>query len=177
MDKIRAARKVLTGTWLLASLMCLSFSPLMAQKVTGTISGTVVDSSGAVIPGATVVVTNESTGVTIFRTTTDSSGAYTIPAVQPGTYVIMVSHAGFRTLIRHGVVIQVTQNAVVDFTLTVGAITQRVSVTAAPPLLVTQSATLASIVGSKQVMALPLNGRYFTNLVTPLHRSYPLRRL
>jgi Carboxypeptidase regulatory-like domain len=164
MDKARRMQKASIGTLAFVLCMCLGPSLLWAQKVTGTISGTVVDTSGAVIPGVTIVVTNESTSVTIFRTTTDSSGAYTIPAVQPGSYMMTVSHAGFRTLIRRGVVIQVTQNAMVNFTLTVGAITQRVSVTAAPPLLVTQSATISSIVTGQTIANLPLNGRYFFSL-------------
>ena len=151
---------------LLTSVICLSFATLQGQKVTGTVSGTVVDSSGAVVPGANIVVTNTNTGVVIFNTATDQTGTYNVPAVQPGTYSIAVSHSGFKTDLRSGVVIQVNQNGVVDFTLQVGETSQQVEVTAAAALLVTQSAALSNVVGEKAVASLPLNGRFFTELVT-----------
>ncbi len=146
-------------------LCCLGAQPVWGQKVVGSIAGTVVDSSGSVVPGATIVVTNTSTSVTIFRTTTDSSGTYVVPAVQPGTYVITASQKGFATEVRQGITIEVNQNIMVNITLTVGATSQRVTVAGAAPLLVTQSAALSSEVGPTAVSALPLNGRYFTDLV------------
>jgi hypothetical protein len=155
-----------TSALLLTGVICFSFVTLQAQKVTGTVSGTVVDNSGAVVSGANIVVTNTNTGVVIFNTTTDETGTYRVPAVQPGTYSIAVSHSGFKTDVRSGVVIEVNQNGVVDFTLQVGETSQEVEVTAAAPLLVTQSAALSNVVGEKAVSSLPLNGRFFTELVS-----------
>jgi hypothetical protein len=161
-----------TGAALLVSVICLSFSTLQGQRVTGTISGTVTDASGAVVPDASIVVTSTNTGVTIFNTATDQTGAYSVAAVQPGTYSIEVSDSGFKTDVRLGVVIQVNQNGV-DFTLQVGETSQRVEVTAAASLLVTQSAALSNVVDSKGVVNLPLNGRFFTDL--PLGEVAPMK--
>src|SRR6266851_4344050 len=93
--------------------------PVSAQVTTGTIVGTVKDSAGAVVPGATVTVTE--TGKRTSSTyTTDSTGAYTAPFLIPGTYELGVDVQGFRKYLRRGVVLQVNQRARVDITLEVG---------------------------------------------------------
>lgn len=136
------------------------------QKTSGSISGTVVDPSGAVVPGTSIVVTNVDTNVEVFRSATDEAGRYVAPSVQPGNYIVTASHAGFRTDVRRGIVLLVNQDATIDFTLRVGAVTQMVEVTAGAPLLITQSAALSDVVERKPVEDLPLNGRFFVDLVT-----------
>lgn len=139
--------------------------PILGQRDTGIITGTVRDSTGAVIPQARVVVTEAATEVQAFGTTSDEAGRYTAPALKPGEYVVTVEREGFRREVRRGVVLQVNQVAVVDITLQLGQVTETVEVTEAPPLLRTESAELGEVVEHRRVVDLPLNGRFFVNLV------------
>jgi len=152
---------------LLIGLVAMTCPQLVwGQKVSGSISGTVVDSSGALVPGAAIVITNVDTNVTVFQGATDDAGRYVAPSVQPGNYTIKASRTGFGTEARLGVVLLVNQDATIDFTLHIGAVTQTVEVVGGAPLLTTQSATLSDVVERKPVQDLPLNGRFFVNLVT-----------
>ena len=122
----------LKGFVLLIAWMTLS-GVTYGQVITGTISGTIKDSSGAVLPGASVQVQNMDTGQG--RTvTTDARGYYTAPNIRPGNYEVSASVAGFQTEVRQGLMVNVGQASVIDFTLQVGAVTERVEVTAEAPL-------------------------------------------
>lgn len=100
-----------------------------AQLPTGTILGIVKDSTGAVLPGSSVTLRNANTGVTR-AAVTDETGVYRVPALPVGRYDIVVELPGFNTAVQRGVELTVTQEAVVNFTLQVGAPTQQVEVTA-----------------------------------------------
>jgi hypothetical protein len=146
---------------LLACLGCAS--PALAQLPTGTILGTVRDASGAVIPGATLTVTNSDTGLT--RTTFSSNdGSYRLPALPVGRYELRASLDGFRTAVRDGITLAVTQEAVVNFTLEVGTLAETVAVTAEAPLVNTTSGSLGALVDAQAVAELPLNGRNYIDL-------------
>ncbi|MBI4478950.1 MAG: TonB-dependent receptor [Acidobacteria bacterium] len=133
------------------------------QVITGTISGTVKDSSGAVLPGASVQVQNTDTGQG--RTvTTDSRGYYTASNIRPGNYEITASVAGFQTEIKRGLIVNVGQASVIDFVLQVGAVTERVEVTAEAPLVETTNAVVSGLVTERQVEDLPLNSRSLIEL-------------
>lgn len=139
--------------------------PLIGQAVTGTIGGVVTDPTSGAVGGAAVTVKNPATGLT--RTaTTARDGTYRIPFLPVGTYEVSAEQAGFQRLVRSGVVLQADQVAVIDLQLTVGAVTQSVEVTGDAPLLDTGSHQLGAVIGEKQVLALPLNGRNFVHLVT-----------
>ena len=147
---------------LLALVLVLSGS-LWAQITTGTISGTVKDSTGAVLPGATVEIQNVETGIT--RTvSTDSRGYYTAPNLSLGQYAVTASLSGFQTVVRRGITLNVGQNAVIGFTLQVGAVTESVEVTGEAPLVETTTATVAGLTDAKQVQDLPLNARSLLEL-------------
>jgi len=149
--------------WILATILSLT-AAAWPQVTTGTIVGSVTDTTGAVVAGAKITVKNMDKGTTLpFET--DLSGAYRAPFLIPGTYQVTVEKAGFRTETRSGLVLQVDQQAKVDFTLTVGQVTETVSVTAAAPLVESQSASLGQVVNQQAVEALPLNGRNFAQLV------------
>jgi hypothetical protein len=149
----------------LLGLAALSLAvPSRAQVTTGTIVGTVQEASGAVIPGASVTVTNTEKG-TALAFETDQNGSYYAPFLIPGTYEVKVERAGFRAEARSGIVLQVDQRARVDFTLSLGQVTQTVNVTAAPPLVQSESASLGQVISQAPVEALPLNGRNFAQLV------------
>src|SRR3972149_1376814 len=103
--------------------VCLVGGMGLAQVTTGTISGTVKDSTGAVLPGTKVVVLNQETGIT--RTVqADAAGHYSAPALGLGNYQVTASLEGFQTEVRKGIVLTVGREAIVDFQLPVGAVTQ-----------------------------------------------------
>jgi hypothetical protein len=136
----------------------------LSQAVNGAFRGTVTDSSGAVIAGAKITTTNLSQGQVRY-TTTDKSGYYAIAQVPPGEYSITVTKPGFDTAIRSHVELLVNEDLQVNYQLNVGAVTQSVEVTGAPPMLRTADATLGLVIGSEQTVDLPLNGRQFTQLI------------
>jgi len=139
--------------------------PAFGQAVTGSISGLVTDPSSAAIGGALIAVRNSGTGLTR-NTKTAGDGTYTVTLLPVGVYEVSVERAGFQRLVRSGVALQADQVAVLDLQLTVGAVTQSVEVTEDAPLLDTGSHQLGAVIGEKQVLALPLNGRNFVHLIT-----------
>jgi hypothetical protein len=149
---------------LLATFATLLAGSSHAQVTTGTITGTVKDSAGAVVPGATVTVT-ETGKQTSSVYTTDSSGSYTAPFLIPGTYSLAVDMPGFRKHVRHGVVLQVNQRARVDVTLEIGTFAEATEVTALAPLTRSDSAEMGEVIEERAVRELPLNGRNFATLV------------
>jgi Carboxypeptidase regulatory-like domain len=139
------------------SLVCFAYRA-GAQQGRGTILGTITDSSGSAIVGAKVSVTNVDTNITN-AATTNSSGFYTSPSVNPGNYQVTVEHAGFRTAIRTGLVLQVDQHAEIDIQLEVGAVGDSVNVSGDAPLVNTENASIGQVIESRSVQELPLNGR------------------
>jgi len=136
-----------------------------AQLPTGTISGVVKDASGAVMPGASVTVANTETGLT--RTgVAGADGTYKFPALPVGTYEIRVEHPGFQRAIQSGLKLNVGQEAVMNFSLQVGAVEQTVAVTAEAPMIETTSATVSGLVAENEVRDLPLNARNLVELAT-----------
>ena len=134
-----------------------------AQLPTAKIVGAVKDTSGASVPGATVKVTNVDTNVT--RTlTTDSDGSYNALELPTGNYQVEVTANGFKTGVRKGITLDVTDAPVINFTLEVGATEQQVTVSSEIPMVDTQDATLGGVVGQQSVQNLPLNGRNYVDL-------------
>src|SRR5215470_6288931 len=132
-------------------------------QTTGTITGTVADQSGAAVPGATVTLKNTDTGIS--RTTlTSENGKYEALSLPAGTYEISASLTGFRMVVRTGINLKVGQNAVVDFALQVGEVSQSLTVTGDIAQIETTTATVANVVDEKKVTDLPLNGRDLTQL-------------
>lgn len=136
----------------------------LAQTATGTFVGVVTDQGGAVVPGATVTVTNKGTNRSV-TVTSNESGAYVVPLLNPGEYEITVTKPGFKKAVRGAVTIQVDQRAAVDFTLASGDISESVVVSATAPLLETGSSSLGQVIGNEKIVGLPLNARGVFNLV------------
>src|SRR5579864_7559813 len=153
---VRASRGRLAAFYLAALLLPLLFSFLVrAAEVTATISGMVNDATGAVVPKATVTLTN--TGTNVSRTTlTDSGGSYLFTLVPIGTYRLSVEQTGFRKYVRDGIVLNVNQNAKLDVALQVGASDQVVEVTGDVTQVDTLSATLGSVETERRILDLPL---------------------
>jgi len=148
-----------------ASLFALSAPVSIAQSsTTGGLTGTVTDPSGAVISGATVTVTSLGTGQT--RTAaTDANGSYKFNQLQPGNYSVTFSASGFKSLEVPSITVSITETAVVNRKLEVGAQTQQVTVEATSQSIQTTNATVGSLVGSKTVTTLPLSSRNYTNII------------
>jgi hypothetical protein len=140
---------------LIGSLLLLPPVALAQLGGTGTIEGTVTDSTGAVVVGAKVTALEVATGVATVRTTT-SSGLYTISTLQPGSYTVTVSAAGFETLASENIHLDGLQVLSLNLTLQVGAASQTVTVTTAPPVLETGEATLGAVIENDVYQSLPL---------------------
>ncbi len=145
------------------TLLTLSLLALEAQD-TATISGAVTDQSSASVPGAQVTLINAATQFTRI-VETNASGEYVAANIPTGSYVITVLKSGFEKLHRSGVQLTAATTLTVDLRISVGSETQTVSVTEAAPLLQAQSAEVSSLVDSRQMVALPLVSRDFTDLV------------
>ncbi len=135
-----------------------------AQLPTATILGTVRDASGAVVPGASVTAKNVDTSQTRSGKTA-ADGSYRFNALPVGNYEVRVEHAGFEAAVRGGLTLTVSQEAVVNIALEVGAATQTVSVTGEAPLVDTTTGSLGGTVDEQKVANLPLNGRNYIDLV------------
>jgi Carboxypeptidase regulatory-like domain/TonB dependent receptor len=147
--------------WL--AVLILAAIPAAAQLPTGTILGTVKDSSGASIPGAMVTLKNTDTNLTK-TATTEQDGSYRFPELPVGHYEMTATAAGFRTETRAGLNLEVTQQGVINFSLQVGATTQQVTITSDIPLVNTQDSTLGGTVNETKMAELPLNGRNYIDL-------------
>jgi hypothetical protein len=130
----------------------------------GTILGTVIDNSGAVVANAKVDVTNIATGITS-HTQTSSDGNFTAPYLTPGGYRVTVEAPGFQKAVADNIVLAVAQQARVNVTMKPGSVSESIEVQASAVALDTDSATVSQLISQKQVEQLPLNGRNFLNLL------------
>jgi hypothetical protein len=151
--------------------LCLAFAVVLAlmprtvaaQAVTGTILGTVTDSTGAVVAGATVTLTHTGTGNS--RTVvTDTHGEYAAPSVPTGVYTVTAELQGFRTIALSNIEVGVDQRVRIDLKLEVGTMTETVTIEASSPLVSTQTSELGTTIGEEAIETLPLNGRNFVSL-------------
>src|SRR6266446_809422 len=146
----------------IALLLMLGAMPASAQSI-GTILGVVKDNSGAVVPEATVTITNNETGLS--RTVPSSAdGAFRAPALPVGRYDLRIEKTGFRTEVQRGLTLEVGQELVVNASLQVGAVTQELVVSGEAPLVNTTSSSLGSMVNEQRMSDLPLNGRNYVDL-------------
>src|SRR5581483_2170633 len=138
------------GRVLAAVLLLPVFAGLVWGQVTASITGIVRDSSGAVVPSASVTVKNLESGLT--RTTeTEANGGFSVPSLPVGQYEVTAEKAGFKLQIRRGITLVVGQQAVVNLTLEIGDVQQQVMVMAEAPLVNTTLASTSGLVGEKEV--------------------------
>ena len=144
-------------------LACLVSAQLAFGQAatTGNIIGTVTDPSGAAVPGVEVTATNVATGVTTTGQTTES-GNYTLLRLLPGNYTVTFTKEGFQTAVQHNVTVAVGTSTTVNMGLQLGAVTQKVEVTAAPALVDTTNAEVTTRLSSNLIQSLPISGRNFT---------------
>jgi hypothetical protein len=155
---------------LLAALMSVASSgTAWAQggSTAASIIGTVSDASGAVIPGATVLVKNNGTA-TEFNATTNDQGGFTIPAVDPGTYTVTVTLMGFKTAVLNNVVVNAATPASVRVRLEVGGLEETVVVSGGSEIIQTQSASVTTTIDTNQILKLPTGSRSALEFITSL---------
>jgi hypothetical protein len=146
---------------LLASLLFPTMT--FAQTDSATIVGTVVDRTGAALPDVAVTLTDLATNArTVVKT--DAGGNYIATPLKIGNYTVSVAVQGFKEVTRAGIVLNVQDRLRVDFALQVGSVNEQVTVNEAAPLLQTESSALGQVIGGKQIVELPLNGRDYTQL-------------
>jgi hypothetical protein len=145
------------------TLVLVTPHAVFPQATSGTVLGTVLDPSGAVVPNATVTVADTARGVN-FKTTTNDSGNYTQSQLTPGNYSVSAERAGFQKVTQENVAVNVGQSARVDLTMPVGTAGQEVTVSEAPPGVITDSAQLQTTLTARQIDQLPVLNRNFTNL-------------
>ncbi|PYU29828.1 MAG: TonB-dependent receptor [Acidobacteria bacterium] len=160
-----ALPKLVASVLALVGLIVLGNCPVHAQGFAAAITGTVTDTSGAVLPGTMVTVKHLETGLTR-AVEADTSGNYSIPSLPVGEYELTAEKMGFQREVRRGINLVVAQEAVLNLTLQVGSVVQQVTVTEEAPLVNTTMTSTSGVITEAQVKELPLNGRSFDQLLT-----------
>jgi hypothetical protein len=162
-----APKQIRGGFLVFVAFVVMLLTPLRiySQVVGATLSGTVTDQSGAVIPSTQISIKNTATGFT--RTvTTDPAGFYTAPNLLPGSYEITATASGFATEVQTGITLTVAAQQVLNFALRVGTVTEKIRVAGEAPTVQLASSSISAVVNSTTVRELPLNGRSWTDLAT-----------
>jgi Carboxypeptidase regulatory-like domain len=149
--------------WLLLLITAAVALPCRAQQVTASLSGTVKDPTGAVIPQAVLTARNVGTGVAA-KTISNSAGSYIFPSLGPATYTLLTQAKGFEISVISGITLTVYQKATIDVVLRVGSVTQSVRVAGAAPLVSTTSASIGTVINQQQIVDLPLDMRRTSGL-------------
>src|SRR6202140_5301675 len=144
---------------------CLLASEVGFGQTFGSIDGETRASTGAIVAGVTVTVSNNGTNA-VRSAVTNDAGVYSFPSLAPGTYGLRAEKPGFRTIVRSQVELQVQQAARVDFELQVGQVSESIEVRSDAPLLATDDATVGTVIENKRIVELPLNGRNYLQLVS-----------
>ncbi len=162
----RRAARTFSSFVLVLSLIVLSLSAASgAQELAATLTGTVTDASGAVVPGATVVVHSDETNADVRSVTTNSSGSFNITNLAAGRYKVTVNNAGFQTFVAREVVLNVAEKHTLDVQLQAGQVSQTIEVTAENTPIQTTTAEESGTVTGDQVRELALNNRNFEQLI------------
>src|SRR5215510_8997257 len=149
------------------TVFCLLTALAFGQVLTGMISGTVSDSSGAIVPSATVTIVNADTGVTAFHGITNESGLYRAPSLPVGRYNVIVELAVFRRAEVSGINLTIDQRAAINVTLQLGAVEESITVAGQTAgQLATESSSLGNTINTTQVRNLPLPNRNILNLLS-----------
>ena len=169
MNPTHATRKICRSTLFGALLFCLSLSVLIPCAVAqtagaGTITGTITDTSQAVIPNATVTVTNTDTGI-VHTYTTNSAGLYVAPFLQPGHYTVTAEASSFGKVQATNLVLQVGQTLTIDLRMSVQSSATTVEVTSETPLVDVSKTEVSQLVDQKIIQNLPVNGRNWSDFV------------
>jgi len=158
---LRARALTLCTSLIVLALLVLAMAmpPVSsAQGITGSITGTVTDQTGAAVPGATVTIVELTTNAT-HTITTSEIGSYTVPDLSPGQYTVTISKGSFKSFRQSGLTLQIDQIVNVNAQLNVGGAGETVEVTGTPPVLQTESSSVGQVIDSEAIQNAPLNGR------------------
>ena len=144
--------------WPLVALMSVGVAQMAAQTTTATITGSVLDTTGAAIPGATVVLENTATQLQL-RSVTTSRGFYRVPGLLPGTYRATITKTGFKESVLEGIEVHGEDQLSLNYDLQPGSVTESVTVNSSEPLLQSDSSTISTVIEEEQIANAPLNGR------------------
>src|SRR5213593_3385624 len=145
-------------------VIALAGGLVSAQNFSAAISGFVRDTTGAVIPGTTVTAKHTETGLT--RTAqTGEEGTYSMPSLPVGSYEVTAEKPGFKQQVRRGITLVVAQEAVVNLTLDVGDLVEKITVTEETPIVNTTLSSVSGLINEQQIKEMPLNGRSFNDLL------------
>jgi hypothetical protein len=150
--------------WLMLALIAALGCGNLHAQATAQIQGSVLDATGAAVPGADVKVTQTDTGA-VRTTTSDAEGRYVLPNLPVGPYRLEASKMGFSTYVQGGIVLQVNTNPTIDVTLKVGNVNEQVQVEANAALVETQATGVGQVIENRRIVELPLNGRVATDLI------------
>ncbi len=161
---------------LVLGLLLLFVPGFVSAQTTATISGTVQDKDGGVMPGVTVTATNAATNL-VRTSTTGGEGRYVLAGLPPGTYELRIEISGFKPHVRRGLTLSVAETVVVDAELEIGGLVEIVQIDDWAPVVDKSSSDLSYLVGSDAIATLPLNGRNYTDLalLQPGVLAYPHR--
>jgi hypothetical protein len=150
---------------LLAIVACVLLVGRFAFAQTfGQVTGIVTDSTGGVLPGATITLANTQTGATVTQQA-NGAGNYVFPNLLPGVYTVKVDMDGFRSAARNNLELQVAQTARVDFKMELGTLSETVQAVGTAPMLNTEDVVIGTVIDNKRILELPLNGRNFLKMV------------
>ncbi|PYS07624.1 MAG: TonB-dependent receptor, partial [Acidobacteria bacterium] len=162
--KKRGSKGLATTLIGIVGVIQLAGGLVFGQNFSGAISGFVRDSTGAVIPGTTVTAKHTETGLTR-SVQTGEEGSYTMPALPVGDYEVTAEKPGFKAQVRQGITLVVAQEAVVNLTLDVGNLAEKITVTEETPIVNTTLSSVSGLVSQEQIKDLPLNGRSYNDLL------------
>jgi hypothetical protein len=159
-------------TWILISFLAFAVAVEAQTVSTSQIKGTIRDSSGATVPGASVTVTQTATGL-VRTTSSGSDGSYVLPELPTGPYQLEVTASGFSKYAQTGIVLQVATNPTIEVMLKVGSLTEQITVEANATMVESQNTGIGSLIDSQRVVDLPLIGRQVTDLIILSGASSP----
>jgi hypothetical protein len=155
-------------SWILVLICtCALSAHAFAQQTTGTVTGRVLDAQGAAIPGATVIAKSASTGF-VREVVSDTEGVYRLSALPVGQFDLLVELAGFSTVERKALTINVGQTITLDFAMKVASVAETITVSGQAPLIESSASSVGGVVDIGRIESLPLNGRQFANLAATI---------
>src|SRR5690348_3737526 len=166
MSRGRISRAAFAASVLLFVTATAERSVLYAQAVSNaTVTGRVTDEQGAVVPEARIQITGVSTGA-VYNVVSNADGMYTVVGLPIGAYTLQAVVPGFQTYVQTGIELRVGDNVQINIAMKVGAVAEKVEVTANAGLVQTQQNTISQVIDQKRIVELPLNGRDPTELIT-----------
>ena len=169
---MKKTSKIFFSSLMIAFGLLLFAPPMFSQTFKATVVGLVTDSTGAVVPNATVKIIQDGTNQSQTVTTNDD-GTYVINQLDPGSYTLRVESANFKTAVKTGLVLEAANSTRLNVSLEAGSISEQVTVTAEPAVINTETSSKGEVITPRQVQDLPLNGRNFTDLALLTPGVYP----